>query len=353
MPDALPQLGRRLLLTGLGSLPLTGLAGEVRAMASAAAPVDMATILIAGPDGGSLDRWGRTVQPALAQGLPPEATLRLNSVGAADGVTGANQFLARGEPDGHTVLLAPGDAAMAWLVGDPRAQYDVARWVPVMAGTTAAVVVVRPDATGKRDVRIATTGPATADLPALLGLDILGWPAVPVVLPTQEARFAALRQGAVDAVFLRGHKVTELLAPMIRSGLVPLFSLGAQDETGKPIRCPGLPDVPTLPEAYTAARGPMPEGPLYDSWRSSAGAAQLDFALVLPHLTPAATVALWRRAGTEAAAALDVRRIALELGVRLIGGADAAAAGKALIAPPQARAELRRWLAIRFDWRPA
>ena len=46
-------------------------------------------------------------------------------IGSADGVTGANQFEARGAPDGQTVLLVPGQAAVAWMVGDPRAQFDV------------------------------------------------------------------------------------------------------------------------------------------------------------------------------------------------------------------------------------
>ena len=40
-----------------------------------------------------------------------------------------------------TVLLAPGEAALAWMVGDPRAQFDVGHWVPVMAGTASAIVV--------------------------------------------------------------------------------------------------------------------------------------------------------------------------------------------------------------------
>jgi hypothetical protein len=139
----------------------------------------------------------------------------------------------------------------------------------------------------------------------------------------------------------------------MQAGAVPVFSLGARDEIGRPVRCTTFPDVPTLPQAFAAQRGPMPGGPLFDAWSAAAAASQLEFTLVLPHLTPASAIALWRRAGAEAAAALDVRSTAMALGVRPLGGPEATAAAGAISASADSRAELRRWLAIRFNWRPA
>jgi len=352
MTDALPEMDRRKVLALLGSLPLAGRVGGAWAK-PVEAPIDTATMLIGGPDGGNLDRWGHVVQPALAQGLPATAHLRLTSVGAPDGVTGANQFLARGEPDGRTVLLAPGDAAVAWLVGDPRAQYDVGQWVPVMAAVTPAVLLARANTLApNRPVRLATAGPASMDLPAILGIDLLGARAMLLPARPLETQTTAFARGEIDAVFLRGHRVAEHAASLLQVGAIPIFSLGARDETGKPIRCQAFPDVPTLAETHAATRGPI-AGSLYNAWLAAAAASQLEFVLVLPHLTPASAVALWRLAGAEATASLDVQAMALLLGMRTISGAAASATGAAIAAGQAARMDLRRWLETRFNWRPA
>ena len=67
--------------------------------------------MIAGPPGGRLDRWADMLVPALSRGLAGRVPLARRNVGGIDGVTGANQFEARGEPDGSTALLVPGAAA--------------------------------------------------------------------------------------------------------------------------------------------------------------------------------------------------------------------------------------------------
>ena len=148
---------RRSLLGALAGLPLMAgaarrslaasaqtLPGQITGAAGAASPfpIDI-TAMIAGPEGGGTDRWARSVLSALVQSLPPGARVRGVPTGAADGVTGANQFEARTAPDGSSLLVVPGAAAMAWLVGDPRAQFDVGHWVPVMAGVCSGVVVLR------------------------------------------------------------------------------------------------------------------------------------------------------------------------------------------------------------------
>src|SRR6202008_31963 len=115
------------------------------------------------------------------QSMPPYTAIRRVEIGSADGVTAANQFEVRGVPDGTTVLMVPGQAALAWMVGDPRAQFDVGHWVPVMAGTTPGVVGGRLGTlTNGGRVRGAAANAASADLAALLGLQLLGVPVQPV-----------------------------------------------------------------------------------------------------------------------------------------------------------------------------
>ena len=142
--------------------------GELRAATPlpAAAPfAETPRLLVAGPADGALNRWADALLPALEQSLPPDTAIRRVEIGSADGVTGANQFEARGAPDGQTVLLVPGQAALAWMVGDPRAQFDVGHWVPVMAGASPGIVVGRPTVLAPNGrARVAAAGPGSFDL---------------------------------------------------------------------------------------------------------------------------------------------------------------------------------------------
>jgi hypothetical protein len=361
MTDALPSSDRRRLLKLFAALPFAARAGQARAMPTAhAAPpadsafLDNAAILVAGPQGGMLDRWGRVLVPALSRSLPPETALRRTAVGAPDGVTAANQFGARTPPDGETLLLAPGDAALAWLVGDPRAQYDVGRWVSVMVAVSSGVVVARPGtAVPGRRVRLAAASPAGVDLPAVLGLEILG-ARVDLLPPlSEEAQLATIAQGGVDVAFAHGHNAESQIRAFAAAGAEPVFALGSPGSDGRIDRCPAFPNVPTLAESRVTMRGQAPFGPLYAAWSATAIAAQLEFALVLPQLTPAAMVALWRRAGTEAASTLDVQSLALANGLRTMGGAEATATATAAAPDQDALQALRGWLAERFNWKPA
>jgi hypothetical protein len=365
LTNALPPLARRHLIGLLTAPLLLGRGAAVRAapplfMSTAVAAVPFprgATILVAGPDGGRLVRWGDTIASALDETLPPGTKVHTTCTGGIDGVTGANQFEARVPPDGATLLLAPGAAALDWLVGDPRAHFDAEQWVPVMAGVTAAIVMARPDAaslgTGS-SVRVAASGPIGPQLPALLGLDLLGASIVPVFdLIGQEAATTAYAEGKVDAVLTWGQNVPRQVAALQEAGARPLFELGTVDANGATSRDPEFPDVPTLAELHVALHGTKPAGARYDAWRATCAAAKLEFALVLPPLTSAAMVALWRRAAGQAVTQPAVQALAATFAVQPMEGVAAAAAMTGVAVDAAALLELRGWLATRFNWRPA
>lgn len=356
-----PRTGRRRLLASLVALPATMRAGR---LLSAPLPVVPGTVapfpesprlLVAGPEDGGLNHWADVLQPALEQALPPDTAMRRVESGSADGVTAANQFEARGTPDGMTVLLVPGEAALAWLVGDPRAQFDVGHWVPVMAGTGSGIVVSRPRAlASKGAVRIAAATPGSRDLPALLGCSLLGVAIAPVFgLLGPDAVAHAFARREVDAVLLQGDRVAERFAVFAAMGAQAQFTLGVLDEAGQPVRDPLFPAVPHFAEVYTMRSGRKPTGPLYEAWRAAAAAVQLAFGLVLQQLTPAAMVAIWRRAAMDAAAANGVQATGATLGVRPAGGPQATASAAAVAADVAALLELRHWLASRFRWQPS
>jgi hypothetical protein len=369
---ALPPLARRHVLGLMAGPLLLGRGTAVRAApplpSSAAPPLpssaavaavpfpDGATILVAGPDGGHLGRWGNAVAAALDGTLPPGTKVHMTCAGGVDGVSGANQFETRVPPDGATMLLAPGAAALDWLVGDPRVHFDAEHWVPVMAGVTSAIVMARGDlaplGTGG-PIRVAASGPVGPQLPALLGLDLLGAHVVPAFgLVGQEAASAAFVSDKADAVLAWGQNVPQQVAALQEAGAKALFGLGTLDENGAPGRDPAFPDVPTLVELHMAVHGSNPTGARYHAWRAAAAATQLEFALVLPRLTSAAMVALWRRAAGQAAGQPEVQTLASSFAVCPLEGVAAAAAMTSVAADSAALMELRGWLATRFNLRP-
>jgi hypothetical protein len=63
-------------------------------------------------------------------------------------------------------------------------------------------------------------------------------------------------------------------------------------------------------------------------------------------------VALWRRAGSDATAALGVQVVSTALNVRLLAAPAVTANAEATAADAATLTELRRWLAGQFNWRP-
>jgi tripartite-type tricarboxylate transporter receptor subunit TctC len=334
-------------------------AGLVPRAAAATAPASP-QIMVAGPDGSPLDGWAAALAPALARGLAPSvapgASLRIVNLGGVDGVTGANQFEARAAPDGQTALLVPGEAAIAWLAGDPRVQFDAARWVAVLAGTGGGLVVGRVDPatwTRTRGLQVAGTGPAGPSLAMMLALELLGVSFTPVFgFTTADAR-AALASGRVQVVLLAGANVPKQFAALSADGGRPLFALGTIDASGEPAPDPLFPGVPDFNQLHLTLRGAAPAGPLYDAWRATAVAAQMTFGLVLPELTPAAAVALWRRAAAQAVGTPMLQSAASQSSLRTLAPQPAVAITEALAASPDALLDLRSWLADRWHYPPA
>ena len=345
MTDLLPGL---LPGEGVSRRGLLGLAATVGLGATAAPFPDGATLLVGGPGGGAIDGWAEWLTPSLGHGLAPGTTMRKDVVGGEDGVTAANQFEARAVPDGGTALLLPGSAAMAWLVGDPRAHFDAARWVPALAGVTPGLVVARSPhlATGS-SLRIAAGVPGGSELPALLALDLMGAEWAPVYHLSGEAAASALAQGQVDAICLHGRRVPNLAEHLASAGFAPAFTFGVVDATGQRQRDPDFPDTPTAAELFSPTAGAK----LQAAWSATAAAAELEVALVLPQLTPAAMVALWRRACAQAVGTVQAQAAAV--GVRTQPSPAATASTNAVLVEQPVLLELRSWLASRLNYRPA
>ena len=344
-----PPPGRRRFLQLAALLAGSGLGG---APAHAALGSAASTLLVGGPEGSLADRWSGLIADALDQIQGGVAHLRRTLTGGVDGVTAANQLAWQTTPDGNTAALLPAAAGRAWLAGDPRVHFDAAKWVPLFAALVpgalvcAANLALRP---GTR-LRVAADSPAGAALPGLLGLAQLGITPDPQFGQDQAAALQDVLRGKADACLLSGADLPDRLAALPGSAR-PVFSLGALDIDGNMIRDPALPDLPHLPELLARAGRPIAPAQL-GAWRAAAAATRLEVALVLPPMTPAASVARWRQICMQLGSSPGLQQDSGGA-LRLAGPPEAVAAINDLAADQSSLLELRRFLGERLGYTPA
>jgi hypothetical protein len=303
----------------------------------AVAPVpEAATLVCPGPEDGGIARFAARAANGLARGLVQASALRVSITGGPDGITAANRFAASTSADGRLLLLLPGLAGHALLVGDSRARFEPRHWPALAASLLPAVVAGRGALSGTAPLRLALSGPGAPEAGALLALDLLGRRTVPVFLPAGVTAEAALRAGAADTVVLTGGRVTAGAAEL---GLQPWFAFDGAPGT----REPGAAEVPAFGELLADPARPEMAAAL----RAAGAALRLRGALVLPALTSADSVALWRGAARRWT---EEEPETAEAGIRPVGPEEAALTLATLCPPPQVALAYREWLLRRLNW---
>jgi hypothetical protein len=331
---------------------MAGAAVLPRAAAHAQTGAAPLALLVAGPAGEQISRWGDACALALAPGFPGGPMIVPGPVGGLDGVTGANQLDALVEPDGKTAVILPGAALLAWLTGEQRVHFDPVRWVPVMAGCGSGVFVLRNGLAGgvaqlraMAPLRLAVDGLQSNDLAALVGLARFGVKTAPVFgLHGRAAKVQAFQAGDVDAVFVCGEGVPEDVSVLAASGGVPVFCLGALQADGGWLPDPLFAGLPTL-----AAFG---GGTLTGATKAAVVAATVDFLVVLPRLTDPGDVSLWRAAAFQAVAAPALQAAGEASAITLQLAPQAGAILQALNLVSADQAGLQAYLAKTFGWQP-
>lgn len=300
---------------------------------------DAATLFVAGPQDAQAAGWADRIGAALARGLTQATTLRVQAVGAADGIAAANRFATASAPDGRSLLAFTPSAAMARAQGDSRARFDPALWIALCATAVPAALVGRgpPPARAAR-LRLALSAPNAAEATTLFALDALGIGATPVLGITQERAEAALAQGVIDAALLSGPALAER-AHAVGARLW----LGADAFAGG--RDPDLSEVPAFGEMFGAAQDVSRE-----TLRLGMAAFRLRGLVVLPALMPGEILGAWRQAAHRWA---EDRAREPEDGALPLATRDLPTALAALGPNPQTSRAYRDWLAHRLDWRAA
>lgn len=350
-------LGRRAFSPLLASAVVASAAGRAAHGENAlAAPLgdDGPTIAVAGPLGSEVAQWANLLHPPLSARLGEAHKLRLSYFGGRDGVTGTNMFDARALPDGQAALLFPGGATLAWLVGDSRVRFDAAHLLPMLAAISSGVLCMRVGAASPSaglagvTIRLGCDAMVAPGLTVLMALHMLGAKPQPVMASPD--CLEAARRGEVDAVFARGLDMPAQVATLSQYGLRPAFSVGFPSPplaTG--LATPANRELPDL--AMLLARTRDDRDPLMAAWRAVSAASLLEAVLALPLLCPAPSVARWRTACDQALTTADLSG-RLPGNVRVLTGADSAAAFDAVMVDGLAQNALHRWMAAQLNWRP-
>lgn len=319
-------LSRRLLLAGLATLPLP-------ALAQGWAPARPLRLVVPFPAGGSPDVLTRLMAPHLQASLGQPVVVE-NRPGA--GATIGGVAVARSEPDGHTILVAP----IANLVGPlmmAQPPYDTMReFRPVgLFAATPTVLVVRPDFPARtvqewdRMVRAsrgrltyASGGVGTPHhLAGELYRSMAGAEIEHVPFRGTAPALTEVIGGRVDFIFAD----LPAAAGHLASGALRALAVGTGTR------------VPTLPELPTIAESVLPGFEAY-SW----------VMWWVPAATPEAAVRRLNEAGNAALRQPDVAERSQAAGFVLMGG-DVAAAAAHLAAEAAKWSGLIRARGLRFD----
>lgn len=367
-PMPTPLASRRAVLgllgQGLTMLGGAAAAGLVARRAEAAEPgfddkvFDRGvTILSSGPAYGYIAGWAKLLTPQMLKALPPNTPASFQAMGGPDGVTVCNAFGARMDPDGSTLMVAPGAALIAWMEGDSRVKYDPARWVPTLIGTSPVVLVgttpLAQHLTQQRALRLGATAPIGPEIAAIAALDLLGIPVAPIYGQTDAQSLSlALARGQIDVALLSGPKVRESLAIAAAHGAQPLCLLagGSACCQGPMTRDVLLPTIPTFLELAASMGAALPRDLRLRAFEAAAVAASTCFAAVLPDLVRPQTVAAWRRGATLVSDNFSLAAVASQQELRLQTGDCAQALIQHVTGAPAAAAVLRGTLLRRFGW---
>jgi tripartite-type tricarboxylate transporter receptor subunit TctC len=255
--------------------------GALIASVSAAPAVDFAgpriEILVPTEPGGGTDIYARFLGPLLSEKLPGKPTIIINNVPGAGSIAGGNQFQKRARPDGLSLIAIGTSITTNYVFRDKRVQFKLEDWIPIISSPQGTVVYSSKSLSAKKPDDIVklrgeklvmgANNAAGGDMRVLLSLDSLGMTVNPVF---------GLNRGEVRPGFERGefninwettagYQVQVL--PMVESGeAVPLFTFGVADDSGKILRDPVVPNLPTYIEVYHSLYGKDPEGPPFKAW---------------------------------------------------------------------------------------
>lgn len=320
----------------LGSISARGFVRTVATLASAVACAFVATmttasakevdlsgkriaVIVPFSEGGGTDSYSRFMAPYFEKHLPGNPKIIIVNRPGGGGLTGVNYFAARAEKNGTWVLALSTSSLSNYMLGDPRAKFEMDQFIPIILSPRGIVQYVRSNLGIQDENTIKAKIEKLRGLPrdqlvfggktptsgglalrtalSLLGIEVnsvwgLGGNG-PMALGFERGEFTVNYDNTLSFLNNRAH--------MIKSGMaVPLYTFGVINEDGSISRDPALPDVPTFNEVYEAYYGKPPSGPEYEAWKSlMAVSVPLSKSWNLMAGTPPEIIEAWRTAAKK------------------------------------------------------
>ena len=277
------------------------------------------TVIVPFSEGGGTDSYSRFMAPYFEKHLPGNPDIVIVNRPGGGGLSGVNYFASRAEEDGTSVLALSTSSLSNYMLGDKRAKFDMADFVPIILSPRGITQYVRSNlgiqdeptlkakieklrSLPKDQLVFGGKTPTSGGLALRTGLSLLGievnsvWGLGgngPMALAFERGEFTVNYDNTLSFLNNRAH--------MIKSGLaVPLYTFGVVNEDGSISRDPALPDVPTLVEAYEAVYGKKPSGQAFEAWKSLMSVSvPLSKSWNLPADTPPEVVDAWRTAARK------------------------------------------------------
>lgn len=315
--------------------------------------------------GGGTDVWARFISPHLSKQLDTPTTFIIKNVPGGGSITGTNLFYQRARENGSNIIGISASTIFPLMLGDSRVRYSFDKWTPLMASPTGGVVYIQPEfnVTSAEDLHkvkdvvlpFAAQGPTQLELPVLIALDMLGL--------NIRAVFGMTSRGEGRLAFERGESKIDFqttsaymnsVAGLVNDGkAIPLFSLGILDESGKTVRDPAFPDIPTFEEFYTLSKGEEPSGLQYEAYNKfmTAGFA-LQKAILIPSKAPESVKAKLLEAMTKMVEDPDFKNDAIEqIGPyeNILGEQAGAYLEQAIAMTPELHSWVKDWLKSKYN----
>ena len=287
------KLSRHRLCRTFATLAVSAAAFGLVATAStnAAAAVDFSgkriAVIVPFSEGGGTDSYSRFMAPYFEKYLPGHPKIVVINRPGGGGLTGVNYYAAKASTNGTWVLALSTSSQSNYMLGDKRAKFDMADFIPIILSPRGITQYVRKDLGIQNEPTLkakieklrsypksklifggktpTSGGLALRTALSLLGIEVnsvwgLGGNG-PMALAFERGEFTMSYDNTLSFLNNRSY--------MIKSGLaVPLYTFGVVNEDGTIGRDPALPDVPTFNEAYKAVYGKEPSGVGYEGWKS-------------------------------------------------------------------------------------
>lgn len=320
----LTKASRRGLFRTVTTLAVAAAAfGLATAASTSAAAVDFSgkriAVIVPFSEGGGTDSYSRFMAPYFEKHLPGNPKIVIINRPGGGGLTGVNYYAAKASKEGTWILALSTSSQSNYMLGDKRAKFDMADFIPIILSPRGITQYVRKDLGIQNETTLkakieklrsypqsklifggktpTSGGLALRTALSLLGIEVtsvwgLGGNG-PMALAFERGEFTMSYDNTLSFLNNRAH--------MIKSGLaVPLYTFGVVNEDGSISRDPALPDVPTFNEAYKAVHGKEPSGAGYEGWKSlMAVSVPLSKSWNLMAGTPPEIIEAWRTAARK------------------------------------------------------